>query len=207
MRVVVYVLWCASCGVRLVFCAQSILINGWFYSVFFCVVACQVQQDGMSHGCIFARKFGAGTCPVNVWRTVCGVAAPAVDDQDTASALTTAATPATTATTAIPFTGERDVLVIVCAGDTSLHDYERWYASDRTYDLCVVYYGNDAKVAERYQRDSDHYHAQQGPKWQLIRAILKKGLHTKYKYIWMPVRRKVAVGSFTVVFRKCVRNK
>jgi hypothetical protein len=161
----------------------------------------------MSHGCIFARKFGAGTCPVNVWRTVCGVAAPAVDDQDTASALTTAATPATTATTVIPFTGERDVLVIVCAGDTSLHDYERWYALDRTYDLCVVYYGNDAKVAERYQRDSDHYHAQQGPKWQLIRAILKKGLHTKYKYIWMPVRRKAAGGSFTVVFRKCVRNK
>ena len=40
VSVVVCVLWCTCCGVRLVvcvcvFCAQSILINGWFYSIFF----------------------------------------------------------------------------------------------------------------------------------------------------------------------------
>ena len=84
------------------FCAKFILINGRFFSVFLFLVVFQVQQDGMSHGCIFARKFGAGTCPVNVWRTVCGVAAPAVDDQDTASALTTALTTALTSGAPLP---------------------------------------------------------------------------------------------------------
>ena len=87
----------------------------------------------------------------------------------------------------MPYVGKRNVLVIVCAGDTSLHDEERWYAADRTYDLCVVYFGNDSVVAQRFERDSDYYHAQRGPKWQLIRAILQKGYHSKYDYVWMPV--------------------
>ena len=90
--------------------------------------------------------------------------------------------------TIIPYQGKRNVLVIVCAGDVSLHDEERWYAPNRIYDLCVVYYGNDSKVEEKYIRESDYYHKQQGPKWQLIRSILKKGIHEKYEYIWMPVR-------------------
>ena len=166
----------------------------------------QVQTDGISHGCIFARKFGSGTCPVNVWREVCGVAVPteadaklgahvvvvggegsAENSNGGGSSTTAAAVEAVVASAVVPFTGKRNVLVIVCAGDTSLHDYERWYASNRTYDLCVVYYGNDTSVAQRYQRESDYYHAQQGPKWQLIRSILQKKIHSTYEYIWMPV--------------------
>ena len=175
----------------------------------------QVQKDGLGNGCIFARKFAEGTVTLDVWRKVCGVAAPTAEEAEaivnkvtssaasasptstssTSSTFSNSSTSSTSSTTKqdtrviVPYMGKRDVLVVVCAGDTSLHDEERWFSEDRTYDLCVVYYGGDDTVAQRYERDSDHYHKQQGPKWQLIRAILQKGLHEKYDYVWMPVSR------------------
>ena len=166
----------------------------------------QVQDDAMSHGCIFARKFAEGTVDVEQWREVCGVTAPEGEGEHGSAEMKveggeggaggagggeggsqSATTTTTTTTKIVPYVGKRNVLVIVCAGDTSLHDEERWYAADRTYDLCVVYFGNDPVVAQRFERDSDYYHAQRGPKWQLIRAILQKGYHSKYDYVWMPV--------------------
>jgi hypothetical protein len=165
----------------------------------------QIQKDGIKHGCIFARKFGAGTCPLNVWRDVCGVVPPlhekdeiVMKNSSSSSSGSSSGSKSSSSSdkkesgnlqsTIIPYQGKRNVLVIVCAGDVSLHDEERWYAPNRIYDLCVVYYGNDSKVEEKYIRESDYYHKQQGPKWQLIRSILKKGIHEKYEYIWMPVR-------------------
>ena len=185
----------------------------------------QVQKDGFSNGCIFARKFAEGTVTLDIWRQVCNVTPPIEEENDgnetslstsssssssstsstsTSSSSTSSSSTSSSSTSSststslarslsqkesiiVPYTGKRDVLVIVCAGDTSLHDEERWYTEDRTYDLCVVYYGGDANVAKKYERDSDHYHKQQGPKWQLIRSILQKGIHSNYEYVWMPV--------------------
>lgn len=53
-------------------------------------------------------------------------------------------------------------LIVVRAGDGSLH---RGWINDsriRNFDLLVSYYG---KAVDRHRRDADHYHAMVGPRW------------------------------------------
>ena len=53
-------------------------------------------------------------------------------------------------------------LIVVRAGDDSLH--RRWMndSSARKFDLLVSYYGS---LPGRYQNRADHYHEMQGPRW------------------------------------------
>lgn len=62
----------------------------------------------------------------------------------------------------------RPNLLIVCAGDSSLHP--RWLAGGkpRNFDLLVSYYG---ATPERFRADGDIYHAMPGPRWPAHHAI------------------------------------
>ena len=53
-------------------------------------------------------------------------------------------------------------LIVVRAGDNSLH--RRWMNDSRArnFDLLVSYYG---KLSGRYQNRADHYHEMTGPRW------------------------------------------
>lgn len=57
---------------------------------------------------------------------------------------------------------ERRNLIVVRAGDMSLH--RRWMddSRSRNFDLLVSYYG---RAPGRYQGRCDHYHAMTGPRW------------------------------------------
>ena len=74
-------------------------------------------------------------------------------------------------------------LIIVCAGDNSYH--KKWFNSD-IYDIYTIYFGNDESVAGKYEKKSDFFLRMKGPKWQLIRYVLKNFEWRRYKYIWMP---------------------
>jgi Protein of unknown function (DUF707) len=76
-------------------------------------------------------------------------------------------------------------LVVVRAGDNSLHPH--WLASDgdRTWDLVVSYFGDDPdifKVDDVVRIDS------KGPKWPALYELfsLYPNLTTDYDYIWLP---------------------
>lgn len=76
-------------------------------------------------------------------------------------------------------------LVVVRAGDNSLHPH--WLAGDgdRTWDLIVSYYGDDPdifKVDDVVRIDS------KGPKWPALYALfsLYPNLSKDYDYIWLP---------------------
>ena len=77
----------------------------------------------------------------------------------------------------------RDFLVLVRAGDRSLHP--QWLIPDRTWDIAVSYYGNHI---DRYIDQYDYLHLFKGSKWQGITDFLIKevDLIKKYKFIWMP---------------------
>jgi len=77
-------------------------------------------------------------------------------------------------------------LVIIAAGDSSLHLTENnsWY--DHGFDICVVYYGNNAQVANTYERMSSYYFKLRAPKWQLVRHALQNVPWETYDYIWLP---------------------
>lgn len=66
----------------------------------------------------------------------------------------------------------RKNLLIVRAGDSSLHP--RWIASwrARNFDLLVSYYG---ATEGRFRADADLYHAMRGPRWPGHHAIFSQG--------------------------------
>uniref|UniRef100_A0A7S2RRN6 Uncharacterized protein n=1 Tax=Mucochytrium quahogii TaxID=96639 RepID=A0A7S2RRN6_9STRA len=78
-------------------------------------------------------------------------------------------------------------LVIVCAGDTSLHESSKfpWHGS-KGFDLCIVYYGSDENVKKRFEGQSKFFFQKRGPKWQLVRHALKNCDWKEYEYIWLP---------------------
>ncbi len=80
---------------------------------------------------------------------------------------------------------DRQFLVIVRAGDRSLHP--EWLKGDeaRTWDLIVSYYGDDPDL----YRDHDIARIDsKGPKWPALYDVImaNKGLIEKYSHIWMP---------------------
>ena len=82
---------------------------------------------------------------------------------------------------------DSDNLIIICAGDNSLHDYYEWYNENRNYVLCVIYYGNDANKKQKYKVNCDIFIHAVGLKWHLIQHVLKTGEWWKsFKYIAFP---------------------
>lgn len=76
-------------------------------------------------------------------------------------------------------------LVIVRAGDRSLHG--AWLEGARAghYDLIVSYFGNDT---ERYRTPEEHRVDYRGGKWDGIYAVFAgdPGLLERYDYFWLP---------------------
>ncbi len=85
----------------------------------------------------------------------------------------------------------RKNLVIVAAGDNSLHP--EWVAAERSYDLCVIYYGRDPARLKEYRESSDKIFQGSGLKVQLARNFILSELFFKnnvdfarYDYVWFP---------------------
>ena len=79
---------------------------------------------------------------------------------------------------------QRDNLVVVRAGDTSLHP--QWLSSaQRNWDLAVSYYGD---YPERYRDQYDLLHVCKGPKWEGIADFLDshRDLVRNYRHVWFP---------------------
>ena len=76
-------------------------------------------------------------------------------------------------------------LVIVRAGDSSLH--ERWLAGggDRNWDLWISYFGDDPN---RFRRDDCLRIDAKGPKWSALHALIseRRSEIERYDYIWLP---------------------
>lgn len=81
-------------------------------------------------------------------------------------------------------TPKRENLVIVRAGDKSLHP--QWISSaDRNWDIVVSYYGDHST---RYLGQYDYLHLCKGPKWQGIADYLDqhRAILSAYQYVWLP---------------------
>eukprot|EP00949_MAST-11_sp_MAST-11-sp1_P004711 g4711.t1 len=146
-----------------------------------------VIDEALRAGSIFARKFATGTADISDWSRLCGrESCKALPFQVTGSAEVAATKP-----TMVQQDSAKRNLVIIPAGDNALllddHVESRWgKAEEATFDICTVYYGSDAEVASKYAAKSTHFFRMQGPKWQLVRAALKKGFWKGYEFIWMP---------------------
>jgi len=80
---------------------------------------------------------------------------------------------------------ERKNLVIVRAGDASLH--EQWLAGggERNWDLIVNYFGDNP---EQYRRSDVHRVDSKGPKWPALHDLIKKLDQNVFCYdrVWFP---------------------
>ncbi len=77
---------------------------------------------------------------------------------------------------------KRSNLVVVCAGDASLH--EGYLEPHRNYDLCVVYFGEQEN---RFRSESEHYLACKGTQTQLLERLFRQmpGLLDEYEQFWL----------------------
>lgn len=78
-------------------------------------------------------------------------------------------------------------LVILCAGNESLHIKNKWIEKVKEFDLCILYYGKDSSILGKYKKGCEYFGEVEGPKWKNIHKILKNNdFWRKYKYIWFP---------------------
>ena len=81
-------------------------------------------------------------------------------------------------------------LIICCAGDDAA--VEQWVSSASTWDLFIIYYGDNIDIENKYKSISTYFSKQKGYKYELARNILlldfiqNKERYLKYKYIWFP---------------------
>ena len=80
---------------------------------------------------------------------------------------------------------ERRNLVIVRAGDASLH--EQWLngGAERNWDLIVNYFGDDP---QRYRQDDVQRIDSKGPKWPALHALIQEHSQDVLRYdrVWLP---------------------
>jgi hypothetical protein len=81
-----------------------------------------------------------------------------------------------------PPRAERPNLLIVRAGEGSLHPQWIMGNGDRNFDLLVSYYG---EVEGRYREDADYYHVMRGPRWPAHDAICRthEPLLASYEFV------------------------
>ncbi|MGH9809615.1 MAG: hypothetical protein ACRD9W_20580, partial [Terriglobia bacterium] len=99
----------------------------------------------------------------------------------------------------------RKNLVIVRAGDASLH--EEWLSGpdERNWDLIVNYFGDDP---QRYRRDDVRRVDSKGPKWPALHDLVQKftGDIFGYERVWLPDddlrATKVGINSLFDIFEK-----
>jgi GR25 family glycosyltransferase involved in LPS biosynthesis len=83
-----------------------------------------------------------------------------------------------------PVPARRRNLVVLRAGDASLHP--EWLSGrTRDFDLFISYYG---KTPGRYRDEADFYEERPGPKWPAIAALLQQHpqLIEQYESFWFP---------------------
>ena len=98
---------------------------------------------------------------------------------------------------------DRSHLVIVRAGDKSLHP--EWLKGDgpRSWDLVVNYYGDDP---DRYRQDGVERIDSKGPKWPALQALFqaRSDLVSRYSHVWLPDDDLLAdKDSINRLFRIC----
>ena len=91
---------------------------------------------------------------------------------------------------------QAEVLIFLCAGNQNHYINGHWFnlrgtKKNKLADLMVCFYGDDDKVAQKYEYTSDIFVRQKGPKWQLVREVFLNycsthNLYEKYKYFWFP---------------------
>jgi hypothetical protein len=86
---------------------------------------------------------------------------------------------------------KRRNLLIVCAGDNSLH--KDWFRQERSYDILTIYYGDNPDIARLYESSSDLFFRRKGMKVELARQVLVEDLYFKnrfkfsdYSLVWFP---------------------
>lgn len=134
-------------------------------------IASQARYTVGNHLAVRSESAGASKKPV--WAS-----APA----DAADARTTEARAAPTSP--LPRTTRRRNLVVVRAGDASLH--RQWLsAPTRDFDVFVSYYGS---TPNQFRHDADLYEARPGPKWPCIGSLLQehRELVGQYEAFWFP---------------------
>ena len=62
-------------------------------------------------------------------------------------------------------------LILVRAGDDSLHPQWLVGQEPREYDLCISYFGS---TPDRYRSEADYYHVQPGPRWPAHYALCQE---------------------------------
>ncbi len=79
----------------------------------------------------------------------------------------------------------RDRLIIACVGNGSLHPHWLEGAAERTFDLFLVYYGDEEG---RWREHADHYLAAKGAKYQLLDRVAREhgDVVGRYRTIWLP---------------------
>ena len=80
---------------------------------------------------------------------------------------------------------DRRNLVILRAGDTSLHEQWLTGAGERNWDLIVNYFGDDA---QRYRQDDVRRIDSKGPKWPALHDLIADlGADVlRYEQVWLP---------------------
>ena len=87
-------------------------------------------------------------------------------------------------------TAEKRDLVVVMAGDRSLHQR---IAVDRNFDLWVIYYGDSDEVAQHYGAGCDRFWRRKVLKIDLVRQVLLEEVYfaegcdySQYRYVFLP---------------------
>jgi len=87
-------------------------------------------------------------------------------------------------THAAPTASRRKNLVILRAGDQSLH--RGWIAGpERDFDLFISYYGQQPEL---HREDAEYYEMRRGPKWSCIADLIAEHaeLVASYAAVWLP---------------------
>jgi len=77
-------------------------------------------------------------------------------------------------------------LIISAIGDESLHP--KWVKDQPNFDLVLLYYGNDEKIAESNVEYTPHVYMAKGEKYHLLKSFIQSNLDfiSNYEYIWFP---------------------
>lgn len=81
----------------------------------------------------------------------------------------------------------RKHLIFSAVGDHSLH--RLWMPkAERSYDVWLIYYGNDDARAEQYRGECDRFWRKQGQKLHLLEGMREAGefSYDGYEYVWFP---------------------
>lgn len=111
-------------------------------------------------------------------------------------------------TTTLP----RASLIVLCAGDTSLHQKGKfhWCSSHRTYDVAILYYGDDVHKICEYNQEADYFYCQKGPKWSLVRIFLQqnRAVCTQYAFVAFPDDDlQITVDQWNTMFDQGAQHK